>query len=161
MRLCYNFKACDTCNFSLGDQTYEADKNEALRSYAIPSNAIKVLSVACISHAETTALLSEKYASLLICALFPTIKSCRYSVSLLSLIGAKKEMLAQAIMLKVCNSPILSKQHAKLAENLCNVSTGFASIKMLWKLIVDRLSVENLNKQSACYVLPDYRIVVI
>ena len=30
---------------------------------------------------------------------------------------------------------------------------------MLWKLIVDRLSVENLNKQSACYVLPDYRIV--
>merc|ERR1711871_367584 len=27
---------------SLGDQTYEADKNEALRSYAIPSNAIKV-----------------------------------------------------------------------------------------------------------------------
>ena len=104
---------------SLGDQTYEADKNEALRSYAIPSNAIKVLSVACISHAETTAsLLSEKYTSLLICALFPTIKSCRYSVSLLSLIGAKSEILAQAIMLKVCNSPILSKQHAKLAENL-------------------------------------------
>ena len=77
---------------SLRDQTYEADKKvSALRSYAIPSNAIKVLSVACISHAETTAsLLSEKYASLLICALFPTIKSCRYSVSLLSLIGAKK-----------------------------------------------------------------------
>ena len=109
---------------SLRDQTYEADKNGALRSYAIPSNAIKVLSVACISHAETTAsLLSEKYASLLICALFPTIKSCRFSVSLLSLIGAKSEILAQAIMLKVCNFPVLSKQHAKLVENLCNVST--------------------------------------
>ena len=61
---------------SLGDQTYEADKKkcQALRSYAIPSTAIKVLSVACVSHAETTAsLLSEKYASLLICALFPRL----------------------------------------------------------------------------------------
>ena len=89
---------------SLRDQTYEADKNGALRSYAIPSNAIKVLSVACISHAKTTAsLLSEKYASLLI-FLVSTIRSCRFSVSLLSLIGAKSEILAQAIMSKVCNS---------------------------------------------------------